>query len=70
MADTVFSDEWLVRSLEGLLTPERLAELRGQVGASSTLWEAMVKERWRPTQQILAALAARFRIKIANSGPG
>ena len=66
MPDTVFSDEWLVHSLEGLLTPERLAELRAQVGPTSTLWETMVKEKVATNEQILAALAARFRIKIAN----
>jgi type II secretory ATPase GspE/PulE/Tfp pilus assembly ATPase PilB-like protein len=66
MADTVFSDEWLVHSLEGVLTPERLAELRAQAAPSSTLWEALVKEKVATNEQILAALAARFRIKIAN----
>jgi type II secretory ATPase GspE/PulE/Tfp pilus assembly ATPase PilB-like protein len=67
MTITAFPDEWLVRSLEGVLTPERLAELRGQAGPSSTLWEAMVKEKVATNEQILAALAARFRIKVANT---
>src|SRR6266853_4174296 len=66
MTITAFPDEWLARSLEGVLTPERLAELREQAGPSSTLWEAMVKEKVATNEQILAALAARFRIKIAN----
>ena len=66
MSITVFPDEWLVHSLEGVLTPERLAQLRAQAGPSSTLWEVMVKEKVATNDQILAALAARFRIKIAN----
>jgi len=67
MTDTIFADEWLVHSLEGLLTPQRLAELRAQVGVSGTLWEALVKEKVATNEQILAALAARFRIKIADA---
>jgi type II secretory ATPase GspE/PulE/Tfp pilus assembly ATPase PilB-like protein len=66
MAITVFTDEWLVHSLEGVLTPERLVQLRAQAGPSSTLWESMVREKVATNDQILAALAARFRIKIAN----
>jgi type II secretory ATPase GspE/PulE/Tfp pilus assembly ATPase PilB-like protein/CheY-like chemotaxis protein len=66
MTITVFPDEWLVHSLEGVLTPERLNALRAQAGPSSTLWEAMVKEKVATNEQILAALAARFRIKIAD----
>jgi type II secretory ATPase GspE/PulE/Tfp pilus assembly ATPase PilB-like protein/CheY-like chemotaxis protein len=66
MAITVFPDEWLVHSLEGVLTPERLIQLRAQAGPSSTLWESMVREKVATNDQILAALAARFRIKIAN----
>jgi len=67
MTDTIFADEWLVHSLEGLLTPQRLAELRAQVGVSGTLWEALVKEKVATNEQILAALAARFGIKIADA---
>ena len=66
MSIPVFPDEWLVHSLEELLTPERLAELRAKAEPTSTLWEAMVKEKVATNDQILAALAARFRIKIAN----
>jgi type II secretory ATPase GspE/PulE/Tfp pilus assembly ATPase PilB-like protein/CheY-like chemotaxis protein len=66
MTVTVFPDEWLVHSLAGLLTPERLAELRAQAGPSGTLWESMVREKVATNEQILAALAARFRIKIAD----
>jgi len=66
MAITAFPDEWLARSLEGVLTPERLVELRAQAGPSSTLWEALVQEKVATNEQIVAALAARFRIKVAN----
>ena len=32
MADTHFPDEWLAHSLEGVVTPELLAELREKIG--------------------------------------
>jgi hypothetical protein len=51
MPETVFSDEWLVHSLEGLLTPERLAEVEA-AGKTSTLWETMVKEKLATNEQI------------------
>ncbi|HUL02056.1 MAG TPA: ATPase, T2SS/T4P/T4SS family [Gemmatimonadales bacterium] len=65
MAEAAFSDEWLVHSLEGVLTPERLAELRAK-GTSRTLWEALVAEKVATNEQILAALSTRFRLKLAD----
>jgi type II secretory ATPase GspE/PulE/Tfp pilus assembly ATPase PilB-like protein/CheY-like chemotaxis protein len=65
MAEAAFSDEWLVHSLEGVVTPERLAELRAK-GTSRTLWEALVAEKVATNEQILAALATRFRLKLAD----
>ena len=39
MADTNFPDEWLAHSLEGVVTPELVAELREKATPQATLWE-------------------------------
>src|SRR3989449_460579 len=66
MSDTPFPDEWLLHSLEGVITAERVAELRAKAGPSRTLWETLVAERIASNEQILAALSTRFRLKIAD----
>jgi type II secretory ATPase GspE/PulE/Tfp pilus assembly ATPase PilB-like protein/CheY-like chemotaxis protein len=66
MAETVFSDEWLRNSLEGVVGAERLAGVRAQAGSSGTLWEALVAGNFATNEQILAALSTRFRLKIAD----
>jgi len=66
MADTHFPDEWLVHSLEGVLTPELLAELREKATPTATLWQTLVAQKIVSDEQILTALATRFRLRIAN----
>src|SRR5213080_4823864 len=68
MADTPFPDEWLVHSLslEGVLTPERLTELRAKAPPGQTLWQALVAEKLATDEQILTALSTRFRLKLAD----
>jgi type II secretory ATPase GspE/PulE/Tfp pilus assembly ATPase PilB-like protein/CheY-like chemotaxis protein len=66
MADTNFPDEWLVHSLEGVLTPERLVELRAKAVPQATLWETLVAHKVASDDQILSALSARFRLKLAD----
>jgi type II secretory ATPase GspE/PulE/Tfp pilus assembly ATPase PilB-like protein/CheY-like chemotaxis protein len=66
MADTHFPDEWLVHSLEGVLTPELLAELREKAAPTATLWQTLVAQKIVSDEQILTALATRFRLRIAN----
>src|SRR5947208_2061501 len=68
MPDTPFPDEWLVHSLalEGVLTPERLTELRAKAPAGQTLWQALVAEKVSTDEQILTALSTRFRLKLAD----
>ena len=66
MADTTFPDEWLAHSLEGVLTPERLAELRGKAEPNATLWQTLVAQKISTDEQILTALSARFRLKLAD----
>jgi type II secretory ATPase GspE/PulE/Tfp pilus assembly ATPase PilB-like protein len=63
---TTFPDEWLAHSLEGVLSVERLAEVRAKAAPGRTLWESLVAERIATDEQILAALGARFRLKLAD----
>src|SRR2546425_16155 len=66
MADTNFPDEWLARSLEGVLSPELLVELRTKAQPGQTLWEALVAQKVVNDDQILTALSTRFRLKLAD----
>src|SRR5947199_418484 len=66
MADTNFPDEWLAHSLEGVLTPELLVELRTKAQAGQTLWETLVAQEVVNDEQILTALSTRFRLKLAD----
>src|SRR5207253_1640186 len=66
MADTNFPDEWLAHSLEGVLSPELLVELRTKAQAGQTLWETLVAQKVVNDEQILTALSTRFRLKLAD----
>jgi type II secretory ATPase GspE/PulE/Tfp pilus assembly ATPase PilB-like protein len=66
MPVTAFPDEWLAQSLEGLITPELLIDLRGKAEPGRTLWEMLVAQKMSSDEQILEKLSARFRLKIAN----
>ncbi|HEY6852600.1 MAG TPA: GspE/PulE family protein, partial [Gemmatimonadales bacterium] len=66
MTDIAFPDEWLGRSLEGILTPERLDEIRAKAEPNRTLWETLVAQSVVSDEQILDALSTRFRLKICD----
>jgi type II secretory ATPase GspE/PulE/Tfp pilus assembly ATPase PilB-like protein/CheY-like chemotaxis protein len=61
-----FTDEWLVPSIENLLSPEAMTALREESGAVVSLWEVLVQRKLASDQQILDAIAARFRFPIAD----
>jgi type II secretory ATPase GspE/PulE/Tfp pilus assembly ATPase PilB-like protein/CheY-like chemotaxis protein len=67
MAVTAFPDEWLAQSLEGLVTPELLEQLRAKADAGRTLWEALVVEKLTTDAQIIEKLSHRFRLKIGDA---
>src|SRR3989441_3563027 len=67
MAVTAFPDEWLAQSLEGLITPELLAELRGKSESGRTLWECLVAEKIATDAEIIGKLSQRFRLKVADT---
>jgi type II secretory ATPase GspE/PulE/Tfp pilus assembly ATPase PilB-like protein/CheY-like chemotaxis protein len=61
-----FTDEWLVPSIETLLSVEAVKALRNEVGPSAPLWEILVQRKLASDEQILGAIAARFRFPIAD----
>ena len=61
-----FSDEWLVPTVSALVTEQQLALLRRDAGNAGSLWEALVERRFLVDDQILQAVAARFRMQVAD----
>src|SRR3954468_24828492 len=61
-----FTDEWLVPSIESLVSAEHLTTLRGESGPVASLWEILVQRKMASDQQILDAIAARFRFPVAD----
>jgi type II secretory ATPase GspE/PulE/Tfp pilus assembly ATPase PilB-like protein/CheY-like chemotaxis protein len=61
-----FTDEWLVPSIENLLSPEAMTALRQESGPAVPLWEVLVQRKVASDQQILDAIAARFRFPVAD----
>ena len=57
-------DEWVLATLEGLLTPDQFGQLKA--AREESYWEAATRRGWTSDDLILAALAKRFRMKIAN----
>ena len=62
-----FLDEWLVPTVEPLLPADALAALRQEVApAPVSLWETAVQRRMVTDDQVLGAIAARFRLPVAD----
>jgi type II secretory ATPase GspE/PulE/Tfp pilus assembly ATPase PilB-like protein len=57
-------DDWLLATLEGLLAPEQYAELTAHREGSH--WAFAVQRGFVSDEQVLTALASRFRMNIAN----
>ena len=64
MATRNVRDEWLMPTLETLLPPEEVDKVRE--AAQESYWEAAVRRSLVSDDEILTALASRFRMKIAN----
>jgi len=65
-----FSDEWLVPTVEPLISSEDMAALR-EIAESAdsgtiSLWEAMVNRKLVTDDQILETISARFRLPVAD----
>jgi type IV pilus assembly protein PilB len=62
-----FLDEWLVPTVEPLLAGDALAALRREVApAPVSLWETAVQRRLVSDDQVLGAIATRFRLPVAD----
>jgi type II secretory ATPase GspE/PulE/Tfp pilus assembly ATPase PilB-like protein/CheY-like chemotaxis protein len=61
-----FTDEWLVPSIETLLSEEAVKALRDEQGPDAPLWELLVQRKLASDEQILGAIAARFRLPPAD----
>jgi type II secretory ATPase GspE/PulE/Tfp pilus assembly ATPase PilB-like protein/CheY-like chemotaxis protein len=61
-----FTDEWLVPSIESLLSSEAVKDLRGEAGPDVSLWEMLVTRKLATDEQVLGAIATRFRFQVAD----
>jgi type II secretory ATPase GspE/PulE/Tfp pilus assembly ATPase PilB-like protein/CheY-like chemotaxis protein len=61
-----FTDEWLVPSIETLLSDEAVKALRQEPGPDAPLWDILVGRKLATDEQILGAVAARFRLPVAE----
>ncbi|HEY7613072.1 MAG TPA: type II/IV secretion system protein [Gemmatimonadales bacterium] len=62
-----FLDEWLVHTVEPLLPGDALAALRQEVApAPVSLWETAVQRKLVSDEQVLGAIATRFRFPLAD----
>jgi type II secretory ATPase GspE/PulE/Tfp pilus assembly ATPase PilB-like protein/CheY-like chemotaxis protein len=62
-----FTDEWLVPTLTPILPEHAVAEIRHGMGTGHvSLWDELVRRKLATDQQILEALAGRFRFPVAD----
>ena len=64
MTDGAMRDDWLVPILQGLVDAESLQQLIEQ--SQGSLWESAVRREFVSDDDMLAALAARFRMPLAD----
>jgi type II secretory ATPase GspE/PulE/Tfp pilus assembly ATPase PilB-like protein/ActR/RegA family two-component response regulator len=57
-------DEWLMATLEGLLEASQLDTLR--TNPPESLWAESVRRGWLTDEAVVQAVAARFRMKVAD----
>jgi type IV pilus assembly protein PilB len=63
-----FLDEWLVPTVEPLLPDGALAALRQEAAPGPvSLWETLVQRKLVGDEQVLAAVATRFRFPVADT---
>ena len=63
-----FLDEWLVPTVEPLLPGDAIAALRQETAPGPvSLWETLVQRKLIGDDQVLAAVATRFRFPVADT---
>jgi type II secretory ATPase GspE/PulE/Tfp pilus assembly ATPase PilB-like protein len=66
VAERVFPDEWLVPTITSMLGPGVLDVLRAKAQPTSTLWDLVTGHGHATDDELLAALAKRCRVKLAD----
>ena len=66
MAERIFPDEWLVPTITSMLGAEVLDALRAKAQPTSTLWDLVTADRHTTDDELLATLAKRCRVKLAD----
>ncbi|MEO8295010.1 MAG: type II/IV secretion system protein [Gemmatimonadota bacterium] len=61
-----FTDEWLVPTMETLVSAPELDALRQLESAPASLWETLVQKRKTTDDRVIAAVAERFRLPVAD----
>ncbi len=61
-----FADEWLVPTLASLLSEATLADFRSKAPDNGSLWAAVLERRVLTEDQVLQAVATRFRMPVAD----
>jgi type II secretory ATPase GspE/PulE/Tfp pilus assembly ATPase PilB-like protein/CheY-like chemotaxis protein len=61
-----FTDEWIVPTVETLVSAEALAAVRAVDAPPASLWETLVQRKLATDTEILNAVAARFRYGLAE----
>jgi type II secretory ATPase GspE/PulE/Tfp pilus assembly ATPase PilB-like protein/CheY-like chemotaxis protein len=57
-------DEWVLATLEGLITPDQFVQLKA--AREDSYWEGATRRGFTTDDLILSALSKRFRMKVAN----
>ena len=64
--DTTFTDEWVAPTIEALLSAGVVATLRADADGGESLWRLVVRQGLLSDQDILDAVATRFRLNPAD----
>jgi len=61
-----FTDEWVAPTIESLLSADAVAALRAEARGEVALWPLVVSRRLLSDEQVVDAVAKRFRLTIAD----
>jgi type II secretory ATPase GspE/PulE/Tfp pilus assembly ATPase PilB-like protein/CheY-like chemotaxis protein len=61
-----FTDEWLVPTIETVLSADAVQAVRSETGPDASLWETLVQRKLASDEDILGAIATRFRFQVAD----
>jgi type II secretory ATPase GspE/PulE/Tfp pilus assembly ATPase PilB-like protein len=70
LAVSEFRDEWLATTIEAIIGPDKLDELRASEDAVASLWETAVADGATTDEALVSALATRIGLKLADLADG